>query len=64
MAEGKYGKYFIKNPISPGKFCDRLMFFSRQYESIGEKNFSVLWNCIAGLSSRKRGQAGIHPYRG
>ena len=46
MAEGKYGKYFIKNPISPGKFCDRLMFFSRQHESIGEKNFSVLWNCI------------------
>ena len=46
MAEGKYGKYFIKNPINPGKFCDRLIFFSRQHEAIGEKNFSVLWNCI------------------
>jgi hypothetical protein len=46
MAEGKYDKYFIKKPIVPGKFCDRLVFFSRNYEAVGEKNFSVLWNCI------------------
>jgi len=46
MAEGKYGKYFFKNPITQGKFCPRLIFFSRQHEEVGEKNFSVLWNCI------------------
>lgn len=46
MAKGKYDKYFIKKPIVPGKFCDRLVFFSRNYEAVGEKNFSVLWNCI------------------
>lgn len=46
MTEGKYDKYFIKNPIVPGKFCPRLVFFSRNYEVAGEKNFSVLWNCI------------------
>ncbi len=46
MTEGKYDKYFIKKPIAPGKFCDRLVFFSRNYEAVGEKNFSVLWNCI------------------
>ncbi|MCJ7604593.1 MAG: hypothetical protein MUO19_00980 [Dehalococcoidales bacterium] len=44
MAEGKYDRWFIKNPIVPGKFCDRLIFFSRNH--VGEKNFSVLWNCI------------------
>lgn len=46
MAKDKYGKYFFKNPIVPGKFCDRLMFFSQQHPEVGEKNFSVLWNCI------------------
>ena len=46
MAEGKYDKYFFKNPIVEGKFCPRLVFFSRQHEEVGEKNFSVLWNCI------------------
>jgi hypothetical protein len=46
MAEGKYDRYFVKRPILPGKFCDRLVFFSRNYEAVGEKNFSVLWNCI------------------
>jgi hypothetical protein len=46
MSEGKYGNYFIKNPISPGKFCPRLVFFSRNYDAVGEKNYSVLWNCI------------------
>jgi hypothetical protein len=44
MAKTKYGKYFFKNPIVQGKFCPRLIFFSRNY--VGEKNFSVLWNCI------------------
>lgn len=46
MAEGKYGKYFIKNPINPGKFCPRLVFFSKEHEVTSEKNFSILWNCI------------------
>lgn len=46
MAKDKYGKYFFKNPIMPGKFCPRLIFFSRQHPEVGEKNFSVLWNCI------------------
>ena len=46
MTEGKYDKYFIKKPIVPGKFCDRLVFFSRNYDVVGEKNFSVLLNCI------------------
>jgi hypothetical protein len=46
MAGGKYDKYFIKKPIVPGKFCDRLVFFSRNYEVVGKKNFSILWNCI------------------
>ncbi len=46
MADTKYGKYFFKNPILPGKFSDRLVFFSREHEEVGEKNFSVLWNCI------------------
>jgi len=46
MAEGKYGKYFVKNPITEGKFGPRLVFFSRQHEEVGEKDFSVLWNCI------------------
>ena len=46
MAEGKYGKYFFKNPVMQGKFCPRLIFFSRQHKEVGEKNFSVLWNCV------------------
>jgi hypothetical protein len=46
MAKDKYGKYFFKNPIVPGQFCPRLIFFSRQHKEVGEKNFSVLWNCI------------------
>lgn len=46
MAEGKYGKYFFKNPVEEGKFCPRLFFFSRQHEEVGEKDFSVIWNCI------------------
>lgn len=46
MADGKYGKYFIKNPIEPCKFCPRLVFFSRNYEAVTEKDCSVLWNCI------------------
>jgi len=46
MTKDKYGKYFFKNPIFPGKFTDRLIFYSRQHPEVGEKNFSVLWNCI------------------
>lgn len=46
MADTKYGKYFIKNPILPGKFCDRLVFYSREHEAVGEKNYSIMWNCI------------------
>ena len=46
MADGKYGKYFFKNPIVPGRWGDRLLFFSREHDVIREKNFSLLWNCI------------------
>lgn len=46
MAKSKYGKYFFKNPIVKGKFGPRLIFFSRQHPEVGEKNFSVLWNCV------------------
>ncbi len=42
----KYGKYFFKNPVTPGKFCNRLVFFSREHPEVGEKDYSVLWNCI------------------
>lgn len=46
MAKSKYAKYFFKNPIVQGKFGPRLIFFSRQHPEVGEKNFSVLWNCV------------------
>jgi hypothetical protein len=46
MSESKYGKYFIKNPITQGKFGPRLVFFSRQHKEVGEKNFSLQWTCI------------------
>jgi hypothetical protein len=46
MAESKYGKYFFKNPIVKGKFGPRLIFYSRQHPEVGEKNFSVMWNCV------------------
>jgi hypothetical protein len=46
MAKDKYGKYFFNNPIVSGMFCDRLIFFSRQHPEVGEKNYSVLWNCV------------------
>jgi len=42
----KYGKYLFKNPVVPGKFCNRLVFFSREHPEVGEKDYSVLWNCI------------------
>jgi hypothetical protein len=44
MANGIYDKRFFKNPIVPGKFGDRLIFYSRDH--VGEKPLSVLWNCI------------------
>ena len=44
MAKGRFDKYFFKEPIVQGKFGPRLIFFSRNY--VGEKNFSILWNCI------------------
>lgn len=44
MAGSKYKKYFFEKPIVEGKFAPRLMFFSKQHA--GEKNFSLLWNCI------------------
>jgi hypothetical protein len=46
MAKDKYGKYFFKNPIIKGKFGPRLVFYSRQHPEVGEKPFSVLWNCV------------------
>jgi hypothetical protein len=41
---GDYDKWFAKNPIVPGKFGDRLVYFAAEH--VGEKNYSVLWNCI------------------
>src|SRR5690554_2323146 len=46
MAKDKYGKYFFKNPTMPGRFCDRLVFFSREHPAVGEKPYSILWNCV------------------
>ena len=46
MAKSKYGKYFFKDPIVQGKFGPRLIFYSRQHPEVGEKDFSVLWNCV------------------
>jgi hypothetical protein len=46
MAAPKYGKYFIESPIKQGRFCPRLVFYSREHEAVGEKNYSVVWNCI------------------
>jgi len=43
---GKFTKYFFKNPIVQGKFGPRLIFYSRQHPEVGEKDFSVLWNCV------------------
>jgi hypothetical protein len=47
MVDGKYDEFFIKSPIVQGRFGPRLVFFSRNYEAVGEKNYSVLWNYIA-----------------
>jgi hypothetical protein len=44
MAESKYEKYFIKEPIIEGRFAPRLRFFSGNY--FGDINFSIMWNCI------------------
>ena len=44
MAQGIYDKYFITEPVEPGKFAPRLFFNSRKY--FGEKNFSLRWNYI------------------
>ncbi len=41
---GKYDEWFYENPILAGKFGDRLVYFARNH--VGEKNYSVLWNCI------------------
>jgi hypothetical protein len=46
MAQGKFAKYFFKKPIVQGKFGPRLIFYSRQHPEVGEKDFSVLWNCV------------------
>ena len=46
MAERKFAKYFFKKPIVQGKFGPRLIFYSRQHPEVGEKDFSVLWNCV------------------
>ena len=47
MVDGKYDEFFVKSPIVQGRFGPRLVFFSRNYEAVGEKNYSVLWNYIA-----------------
>jgi hypothetical protein len=42
---GKYDELFYKDPITPGKFGDRLVYFARNH--VGEKNYSLLWNYIS-----------------
>lgn len=44
MTTGKYDQYFITEPIVPGPFAPRLIFFAGKY--FGEKDCSILWNCI------------------
>jgi hypothetical protein len=44
--EDKYGQYFIKSPVVQGNFGPRLVFFSRNYKAVGEKDYSVQLTCI------------------
>ena len=46
MAETKYGKYFIKEPIIKREFAPGFEFFSKKY--FGDVNLSVIWSCVAG----------------
>lgn len=41
---GVYDKWFAKNPIAPGKYSDRLVYFAREH--VGEKNYSMQWHVI------------------
>src|SRR3972149_8172357 len=44
---GKYDKFFFKNHVVPRKFTKGLVFYSKTHQEVlGQKNFSVLWNCI------------------
>ena len=45
MSQHKYDNYFFKEPIVQGKFAPRLIFYSEEH--VGDKPFSVLWNCVA-----------------
>ncbi|OFW56447.1 MAG: hypothetical protein A2133_11485 [Actinobacteria bacterium RBG_16_64_13] len=40
----KYDRWFYTNLILPGKFGDRFVYFAGNH--VGDKNYSVLWNCI------------------
>jgi hypothetical protein len=44
MAETKYGKYFIKEPIEIGKFAPNLRFSSE----FPKTDFTIRWHCVAG----------------
>jgi hypothetical protein len=61
MAKDKYSKYFFKNPIVKGKFGPRLRFYSREHPEVGEKNYSLLWNCITEAHTMVE-DAHAHPF--
>ena len=44
MAETKYGKYFVQEPMLEGMFAPRIRFASGEY--FGELNLSLQMNCI------------------
>jgi len=44
MVEGKYGKYFITEPIGEGKFAPNMRFSS----DFAETSFSLRWHYITG----------------
>ena len=44
MAEKKYGKYFIREPIEEGKFAPNMRFSS----SFVDTNFSIRWHYVTG----------------
>jgi len=45
MAETKYGKYFIKEPIVKGPFAPKLAFYCGKNGM--DINFGILWNYIS-----------------
>lgn len=55
MAETKYGKYFIENPIIKGEFVKyRLYGQGSKYGLEGMENYWLRWNCITQPMSREK----------